>query len=368
MKKLLAILLTLSLMCAAVGCGGNSNNAGGGDGDASDDVIRIAYTSGIKGDNGYNDEGWQGVEAAVEQYDFELASAEVDNTDSVATEAMLRGYAEDGIYDAIISLGTGLETPVTAVAADYPEQKFIVVDTYIDGYDNVMSIGAKDEEQAFLSGVLSGILTAGGYTDIAAMTNDTPLISYCIGMDSPTQRSGAVGYMAGVKYVNPDVEIKYTVIGSFGDPVTAKEVTANNIELGADICTGNCGGGALGILEACKESGAYFISTSPSTTDAEYSCCTSLKLTNEGVLRAFETVFNDSFEAGTHRYGIAEGYCEIGLDGIDITYPQEILDAIDAARQAVINGEITLPTDLTELDSWTSSNYLDVTQFGVTMG
>lgn len=371
MKKFIALFLTLVMACSMIGCGSNSNtNTNGGDAstDGSDDgTIRIAYTSGIKGDNGYNDEGWQGVLEAQELYDFEMNSAEVDNTDPVATEAVLRGYAEEGIYDVIISLGTGLETPVTAVATDYPEQKFIVVDTYIEGFDNIMSIGAIDAEQAFLSGVLSGILTQGNYTDIAPMTNDTPLISYCIGMDSPTQRAGAAGYMAGVKYVNPDVEIKYTVVGSFSDPVTAKEITSNNIALGADIATGNCGGGALGILEACKENGAYFISTSPSTTDAEFSCCTSLKLTNTGVRMAFGTMFDGSFEAGVHRYGIADGYCEIGLDGINITYPQEILDAIDAARQAVINGEVVLPEDISELDAWAAENYMDVTQFGVKM-
>ena len=83
---------------------------------------------------------------------------------------------------------------------------------------------------------------------------------------------------------------------------------------------------------------------------------------------AFETVVNGTFEAGSHRYGIADGYCEIGLDGINITYPQEILDAIDYARQAVINGEVEVPTDIADLDAWVADNYLDVTQFGVKMG
>ncbi|HML69441.1 MAG TPA: BMP family ABC transporter substrate-binding protein [Clostridia bacterium] len=327
--------------------------------------IKIAYTSGIKGDNGYNDEAWQGLLEAAEKYDFEYVSAECDNTDAVATESLIRGYAEDGIYDAIISVGTGISSPISAVAADYPEQKFIIIDSYVDDVPNVMSIGAIDAHQAFLSGVLSGILTLGGYQDIAPMTNDKGLISYCIGMDSPTQRAGAVGYMAGVKYVNPDCVINYTVIGSFSDPVTAKEVTSNNISLGADICTGNCGAGALGILEACKESGAYFISTSPSTTDPDYSICTSLKRVNVGVQLAVAATVENTFESGTHRYGLDTGYCEIGLDNIKIQYPAEILAALDAARQAVKDGTLVLPSDIPELDTWAASNHLDLAQFNV---
>jgi len=327
--------------------------------------IKIAYTSGIKGDNGYNDEAWQGLQEAAAKYDFEYVSAECDNTDAVATESLIRGYAEDGIYDAIISVGTGIDSPVRAVAADYPDQKFILIDSYVDDMANVMSIGAIDAEQAFLSGVLSGILTLGGYQDIAPMSNEKGLISYCIGMDSPTQRAGAVGYMAGVRYVNPDCVINYTVIGSFKDPVTAKEVTSNNISLGADICTGNCGAGALGILEACKESGAYFISTSPSTTDADYSICTSLKLVNVGVQLAVGAAVESTFESGTHRYGLNTGYCEIGLDNINIQYPAEILAALDAARQAVKDGTLVLPADIPDLDAWTTNNHMDLAQYGV---
>jgi len=327
--------------------------------------VKIAYTSGIKGDNGYNDEAWQGLLEAADMYDFEYVSAEVDNTDAVATESLIRGYAEDGIYDAIISVGTGIDSPVKAVAADYPDQKFIIIDSYVDDAPNVMSIGAIDAQQAFLSGVLSGILTLGGYQDIAPMTNDKGLISYCIGMDSPTQRAGAVGYMAGVKYVNPDCVINYTVIGSFKDPVTAKEVTSNNISLGADICTGNCGAGALGILEACKESGAYFISTSPSTTDVDYSICTSLKRVNVGVQLAVGAIVDNTFESGTHRYGLDTGYCEIGLENIKIQYPAEILAALDAARQAVKAGTLVLPSDIPELDAWAASNHMDLAQFNV---
>lgn len=368
MKKIVTIVLALMLIIGMVACTPKAADNPAPNGGTDDKrTVKVAYTSGRKGDNGYNDEAWQGLMEAAEMYDFEYVSAETDNTDAVATEALLRGYAEDGVYDAIISVGTGIGTPVLAVAADYPDQKFILIDSYVDA-PNVMCIGAISAEQAFLSGVLSGIMTAGGYQDLAKMTNDTPLISYCIGMDNPDQREGASGYMAGVKYVNPNVEIRYTVIGSFSDPVTAKEVTSNNIALGADICTGNCGAGALGILEACKENGAYFISTSPSTTDYDYSLCTSLKLTNVGVRLAVQAAVEGKFEAGTHRNGISTGYCEIGLDGIALQYPQEILDVLETIRQSIKDGLLVTPKDLTELDAWVAANQFDVTQYGVKMG
>ncbi len=368
MKKLVMIVLALMLTLGVFACSAPAaNNTPASNEPEGKKTVKIAYTSGKKGDNGYNDEAWQGLMEAKEMYDFEYVSAEVDNTDPVATEALIRGYAEDGVYDAIISVGTGIDTPTMAVAKDYPDQKFILIDSYCDA-PNIMCIGAISAEQAFLSGVLSGIITAGGYTDVAKMSNDTPLISYCIGMDNPDQRAGASGYMAGVKYVNPDVEIRYTVIGGFADPVTAKEVTSNNIALGADICTGNCGAGALGILEACKENGAYFISTSPSTTDYDFSLCTSLKLTNVGVRLAVQAAVENKFEAGTHRNGIASGYCEIGLDGIALQYPQEILDCLEAVRQSIKDGKLVTPDDLTQIDSWVAANHLDATQFGVKMG
>lgn len=373
--KILSVIMTLLMVISVVACSNGSVDPSESktekitdtpsESKGGDDVIRIAYTSGPRGDNGYNDENYQGVLEAKELYDFEYVDAEVDNTDAVATEALLRGYAEDGIYDLIIQVGNGIEAPVMAVAKDYPEQRFAVVDSFIEGFDNIMCLGALDGEQGFLSGVLSGILTMGGYQDIVPMTNEKGLISYAIGTDSPVQRADAAGYMAGVRYVNPECDIDYTVVGSFRDPVTAKEISTNNIKNGADIATGNCGGGALGILEACKESGAYFIATSPSGVDYDYSVATAVKYTNMGVRMAIAAAVEDTFEPGIHRFGIAEGYCEISLDDIKVEYPPEILEAVDAARQAVIDGSVVMPGDISELDDWASKYYMDVTEFGV---
>ena len=74
---------------------------------------------------------------------------------------------------------------------------------------------------------------------------------------------------------------------------------------------------------------------------------------------------DNTFESGTHRYGLDTGYCEIGLENIKIQYPAEILAALDAARQAVKDGTLVLPADIPELDAWAASNHMDLAQFNV---
>ncbi|MFU7517902.1 BMP family lipoprotein, partial [Clostridium sp. HCS.1] len=61
-------------------------------------------------------------------------------------------------YQLIIGVGPEQEGAVKAVSNEYPNQKFTLIDSKLD-MKNISSIDTRWEEQAFLNGVIAGLLS-----------------------------------------------------------------------------------------------------------------------------------------------------------------------------------------------------------------
>ena len=367
-KKLFALVAMLLTLCMALtACGGNNtgsgnsttnngSNAGDTTDEGGDSAVKIAVCGGKAGSTGFTDEGIAGTDRAREELGVEIDYVECE--DNAAYETNGRFLSESGEYDLIIFVNSQIGDIVSLFCDEYPDQKYTVVDCKLEGKDNVRSVSAVNGEQAFLSGVLCGLITTGEYQDVFPMTNTDNVLCYAGGMDAPTSREGAAGFMAGAKYVNPDVEIQYTIVGGYNDPATAKEISLLGIDQGADIVTGNCGSGIMGVLEACKERGAYYIATSPSDNDPDQSLCCSVKKTDVLVYNEVKTFLVGSWSAGHNEFGIADGVCDISFEGTLYAdgIPEELQAIIDQVRQDVIDGKITMPADVNDVDAWAAEN------------
>lgn len=375
MKKVLALIMAVLIVLPLAACGGSSNAPAAGSSsvaapassapapadsaaaDADDsEAITVAIVTSKRGDNGFNDQAWLGCQMAVKDFGITLLDAQA--ADIAEADAAIRNYSDSGDVDLIVVVGANYTETLAMVAADYPEQKYSIVDAIMDPkMDNVSSNATIDAEQGFLSGVISGFVTRGDYAESFPLANaDKNVIVYAGGMDSPVSRAGAAGYMAGVLYVNPECEIIYNIVGSYQDPVKAKEIAMSGVARGADIITGNCGSGSLGLNEAAVEAGCYFIATSKSGLDPKVSLCTSVKLTENEVYDEIKAVVDGNFTPGGERLGIANGYCDVSVEGVEIDYPQELLDIVAKIKEDVRTGKIVMPADVSDLDAWKAEN------------
>lgn len=364
MKKIVAFLLIVVLILSASACKGGETPKvdpskpedtakSGGEGS---ETITVALVTSKRGDMGFNDQAWEGCQMAVREFGIKLLDAQA--TDMAEADAAIRNFSDAGDVDLIVVVGANYTETLAMIADEYPEQKYSMVDAILQPEKpNVSSNATIDGEQGFLSGVISGLVTRGDYADSFPRANsDKNVIVYAGGMDSPVSRAGAAGYMAGVLYVNPECKIIYNIVGSYQDPVKAKEIAMSGVAQGADIITGNCGSGSLGLNEAAIEAGCYFIATSMAGLDPECSLCTSVKLTENEVYDEIKAVVEGNFTSGGERLGIASGYCDVSLEGVQIDYPQDLIDIVDEIRERVKRGEIVMPNDVTELDDWKANN------------
>lgn len=162
MKKGL-LVLTLGLTAAAlVACGGG--NAGGSDNSAE---IAVVTDVGLLMDGGFNQGTYEGAVAYAtangKTYKYYQPANGSDATEADRIDAM--NTAIENGAKVIVAPGFMQEGALRAVAPENPNVKFIFVDGYSLGIDNVGSIAYKEHESAFLAGyaaVAEGYIKLGG--------------------------------------------------------------------------------------------------------------------------------------------------------------------------------------------------------------
>jgi basic membrane protein A len=308
----------------------------------------IVATGGL-GDRSFNDSGYAGVERAKKELGIEFDY--VEPKEIAEYESNERAYAQKGTYDLIVGLGFDQADPMKKVATDFPKQKWLMIDGFIDGMSNVRSITFKDQEKAFLIGGYAAQLT----TLPLPKGNKDCVIGGVGGMDIPLIRAFAAGFTAGAKYVNPDCKVIINYVGGWADPSKAKEIAISMYEQGADIVYQFAGGSGLGVFEAAKLKDMYAIGTDVNQNyiDPDHIVLSAYRALDVVI---YDTIKNlkesGKFEAGTHNVGLKEGAVGNTTEKSNVKTPQEITDKVNDMKAKVISGELQVPDKLEDVDAF----------------
>jgi basic membrane protein A len=202
---------------------------------------------------------------------------------------------------------------------------------------------------------LAGALAASITNSSLPLANADKKIGFLGGMDIPVINDFLVGYIEGALYVDKDVKVAISYIGSFDDSAKGKEMALAQYNQGADIGFNVAGQAGLGQLDAAKEAQKYAIGVDSdqaaifAETDPDKSALilsSVLKRVDESLLRAV-----DMHIEGTAKYGEAEnlGFAEkcIGIvknDNYEALVPAEMKTVITDLEAKIIGGEIVVGT------------------------
>ncbi|MBQ1082511.1 MULTISPECIES: BMP family protein [unclassified Nocardiopsis] len=317
--------------------------SGGGDGETSSDVkVGLAYDVGGRGDRSFNDSAYRGLEQAAEELgvetnDFEPADGEAES----AKEERLATMAEEG-YDVIIAVGFAYDAAVQAVAPEYPEVDFAIVDSEIEDIDNVTSLVFAEEQASFLAGAA------------AALTTDEDHVGYIGGVETPLIRKFEAGYVAGVAHVNEDIEVEINYLSQppdfagFNDPAQGREAAQAQYDRGADVIYHAAGASGNGILQSAVDNEFTFIGVdSDQYENAEeeqkpYVLTSAIKQVDVSVFELIRSATEGDVEAGIKRFDLSEGGVDYTLTNEEAIAP--IQDQLDELKQQIIDGEIEVPS------------------------
>ncbi|MFD1715983.1 BMP family protein [Amnibacterium flavum] len=336
-----ALVVTASLLLA--GCSGGGDDTGSGDA-GTEEVTISAPLSGQLGDQSFMDSANDGLQRAAADLGVKVSVIEAGADDAPAWERNLTEASASGENDLIVTGGTVMASTLERVAAQFPDQQYLIFDSESVG-DNVTGISYAQNEGAFLVGALAAIISTN--PDSFPRSTGANKIGLVGGMDIPVIRDFAVGYEQGAKAISPDITVDLRFVGDFESAQGAYDITTAIFNDGADVVYQVAGAAGLGVLQAGADSGRYAIGTDSDQNGIhpESTPASAIKSVGNTVYTGIQQFLDGKLELGTTTVG------NIANDGVGIAYnddlvPAEFQDQIDALRQQVIDGEITVDSAL----------------------
>lgn len=353
MRKIMVLLAVGVASLATLFANGSSETAGQAETETGNGgkKIAICLSTGGLGDKNFNDMAYAGLERAQKELGITFNYYEPETSSDF--EGALRNFADAGDYDLIIGIGGDMVDAMKEVTPDYPDQKFSIVDASLD-LPNVKANATKWQEQTFLCGMYAGL---GTLSDMP-YANKENVIGVILGMDTPVLRAGVVGFIAGARYVNPDVEVIESVVGAFNDPAKGKEIGISMHNRGADFIQHIAGADGLGLFQAAKENNfyAFGVGGNQNYIEPDVICATSIRNVDEMVYNEVKAVVDGTWKAGNYLTGLKEGSVGYSNAQSNVQVPPEIAEAIAQATEDIKSGKLVVCSTKEELDDWVKNN------------
>lgn len=312
----------------------------------------VNLVNGTLGDRSFFDSAEAGLAelAAAGRITYRTIEMGGDDEDQPKWLSTLYEVSESGEYDLIVCGTYQMPEYLNEVAAEYPDQKYLIYDSEGDG-DNIININYKQNDMGYLVGVFAGAMTL--ETDLDNI-NDDSVVGFVGGIDSPVINDFLYGFLLGAQYANEDIKVDTRYVNSYVDPARAKELALSMInDNNCDIIWGVAGNSGNGAAEAALETGkAWFIGV-----DSDQELTLSKELAAITLTSGLKNIGNsivwffDELDAGREHYGenillgIPEGGVGIVTDKNFATYAtDEIKALVDEATAGIVDGSIEVPT------------------------
>ena len=325
------------------------------DADASGKKLKVVYLcNGNLGDKGFNDSAASGMQMLADQMGAEVKTIEMGR-DETSYEGNYLDVSEQD-WDMIVSGTWSVKELAQDIASQFPEKNYLIFDVSVDRDvvtdGNMMGVNYYSNQAAFLSGVLAAKMLDSGDAKIDASKK---ILGFVGSMDTSNINDFLVGYLEGVQYVDPEIKVVTSYVGSFEDVSKCMEMTTQLYNQGAQVVYAPASQSILGAVTAAQKSDKYLIACdqdlyselkesdpqlaanviSSSLKNVGESIYTSVKAWSEGTM-TLDQDYILGLDSGA--VGLAEN------ENYKAIVPEEIQKFIERQEQKIINGDIAVGT------------------------
>lgn len=334
-RSLLALLVFLTFLA---GCSADAPK--GTDSARSPLTVGLVFDVGGRGDKSFNDSAYHGLELAREQYGIDFLYVEPGG-EGADREAALRQMAADPDVELIVGVGLLFSEDIAHSATAFPDKKFVCID-YLPAPgatipENLSGMVFEERKGSFLAGA------------VAALASKSRTVGFIGGMESAIIKKFEEGFKAGVRHVDPGMEVITGYIGmtgsAFTNPAKGKELALGQYGRGADIIYQAAGASGLGVVEAARETGKLVIMTDMQENMAPGVVLTSMtKAVDRALLKTIEELLEGNFRGGeTTVFGIADRYTDyVVTEEEPALLTPAIRSRVEEIRNGIISGAISI--------------------------
>jgi basic membrane protein A and related proteins len=326
----------------------NNDTAGDTGKEEAGGDLSIAMVTDVGGvdDKSFNQSAWEGVQKwgadnGLEKgkgFDYLQSASDADYNTNL--NALLRRD-----FDLVFGVGYLMNDAILEIAEQQPDKMLTIIDSEVDA-PNVASVLFKEQEGAFLAGV------------VAATMSESGKIGFVGGQSIPVITRFHAGYVAGAKAVNPDIEIDVYYAEAFDKAELGKTAANRMYSSGVDIIFHAAGGTGNGVFTEAKErkekdpnANVWVIGVDADQYDEgkvgehNVTLTSMLKGVGNAVIDIADRAKAGEFPGGeTITYGLAED--GVGLADSRGAIPQDVLDVVEEYKAKIVSGEITVPAEV----------------------
>ncbi|WP_270941860.1 BMP family lipoprotein [Romboutsia lituseburensis] len=330
-KKLMAVTASVVLSASLLtGCSSKKEES------ADKLSVGIVLGEGSINDQSFNQSTWEGLKKAEKDFGIHVKYLEskqesdyIQNIETLVDEDM----------DLIIGVGYQLKDSIKDAAGSYPDQKFALMDeTYDKIPENVVPVTFKEQEAAYLAGV------------IAANMTKTKNVGFIGGLPAPGVVKYQYGFKYGVESANKEVKVSEQYANSFSDQAKGKSIAKQMYAGNVDLILSAAGDAGTGAIEAAKENNKLAIGADRDQSDLapENVITSAIKKLNVASYDLAKELVEGKYKGGVEKvYGLKEG--AVGMaDNSDKHIPENVMKIVEKESEKVKNGEIKVPKNEAE--------------------
>lgn len=291
-----------------------------------------------------------GVSKGIETYNqaneakIKLSIIEA-GTNQAEWASKLTALASTQKYELIISSNPSLPDLAVPLTKQYPNQKFIILDSYYADNPNIATFQFNQREQAYLAGYAAGLATIAN-KERMEYANPSKKIAIIAAQEYPVMNNIILpGFTEGAKAVDSEIEVLFRVVGNWYDANKGSDIARSLYSSGVDVVLPICGGASQGVISAAKELGFYLIWFDDNGFSKAPRYVISSCTMEQSVLAKEATLsyLNNDIDFGKARIlGIEDGYVNLVTEDplfkktLDVQFQNNLINVFDKIKSKEI--------------------------------
>lgn len=328
MKRLLALVLAIVMICAVAltGCGSNSSNTSDTSNASKGLKVGFIYI-GTPGDVGYtfaHDQGRLYLEEKLKDKGVTTVKAE-NVPENADVEKTMENLIDQGCT-VIFATSYGYMDFVKKTAEKHPDIKFFHCSGTESNGKNFVNYFGKIEQSRYLSGIVAGLKTKSGK------------IGYVAAMPIPEVIRGIDAFTLGVRSVNPTAVVNVKWTNNWNDPLLEKSAAEALLNEGNDVLAQHQDSTATQI--AAQEKGALAIGYNCDSSKAAPKAYLTAPVWNWGAYYAdqVQKILDGNWKAENYLGGMTEGV--VDLAPMSALVDDEIKAKVEEAKKKILDGSL----------------------------
>jgi basic membrane protein A and related proteins len=246
-------------------------------------------------------------------------------------EQSIRQVSEQG-YNVIISTFFFVHDAFNKIAPDFPKTNYVLVYEPNDkNIPNIHGILYDVQQGSYVCGVVAGKMTKSNKVGFFGGDNSPGIVKFL------------AGYEAGLKSVNPNIQLDVQFAGSFVDPEKGHEIALALYGKNDDVVMHAANKTGLGLFTAAKEKNKYAIGVDidQSSEAPDNVICSALSNPGLSVYADISASAEGTWKGGTTNWGVQNGAPAAALSKL---VPADVKAAADQAQKDIASGKVVPPT------------------------